>query len=83
MKRMLIVLGVASLMGLMGCSEEPVETVNNKPVYSPDGSSWYRVKFDGHIYVVMSGSQFRNGIVHDPDCPCHVKEVIIKEKLEK
>ena len=78
MKRMLIALGVASLMGLMGCDEDTVETVNGHVVtHKISGYTLSRVRYDGHIYIIRDGFH-QSGMVHDPDCPCHVKEKVEK-----
>lgn len=31
----------------------------------------YRYEYDGHKYILFGDSEFNNGVVHDPDCPCH------------
>ena len=35
----------------------------------------YRFKYDGHKYILFYAGDNRNGIVHDPDCPCHEQYV--------
>ena len=35
----------------------------------------YRYEYDGHKYILFGDSEFNNGVVHDPDCPCHTVEV--------
>ena len=34
----------------------------------------YRYEYDGHKYILFGDSEFNNGVVHDPDCPCHTVE---------
>lgn len=34
----------------------------------------YRYEYDGHKYILFGDSEYNNGIVHDPDCPCHTVE---------
>ena len=31
----------------------------------------YRYEYDGHKYILFGDSEYNNGVVHDPDCPCH------------
>lgn len=31
----------------------------------------YRYEYDGHKYILFGDSEINNGVVHDPDCPCH------------
>lgn len=33
----------------------------------------YKFQYNGHNYLMFSKSKFSNGVVHDPDCPCHNK----------
>lgn len=84
----LIVLGVA-LIGLTGCDTgcdesscyKPIGSINGHEVYSEKYLRFKKpllVKIDNHIYLFVG-----HGMVHYPDCPCHVKEIIIKDKLEK
>ena len=35
----------------------------------------YRFKYDGHKYILFYAGDNRNGIVHDPDCPCYEQYV--------
>ena len=34
----------------------------------------YRYEYDGHKYILFGDSEYNNGVVHDPDCPCHTVE---------
>jgi hypothetical protein len=34
----------------------------------------YRYEYDGHKYILFGDSEINNGVVHDPDCPCHTVE---------
>lgn len=31
----------------------------------------FRYEYDGHKYIMFGQNEYRNGVVHDPDCPCH------------
>lgn len=31
----------------------------------------HRYEYDGHKYILFGDSEYDNGVVHDPDCPCH------------
>lgn len=68
---MAILASAIILCGLYGYSDKPIETtISGKSVYSPP-SDIYRVKFDGHIYLLRGNSATHpGGICHDPDCPC-------------
>ena len=33
-----------------------------------------RFEYDGHKYIHFSVYVYHNGVVHDPDCPCHKEE---------
>lgn len=35
----------------------------------------YRYEYNGHKYILFGDSEYNNGVVHDPDCPCHTVEV--------
>lgn len=38
----------------------------------------YRYEYNGHKYILFGDSEFNNGVVHDPDCPCHTVEASSK-----
>ena len=38
----------------------------------------YRYEYDGHKYILFGDSEYNNGVVHDPDCPCHTVEAATK-----
>lgn len=37
--------------------------------------SVYRYEYDGHKYILFGDAEGSNGVVHDPDCPCHEQYV--------
>ena len=59
-----IVFMVLSVLLLVSCSKEQIVPVC-------DG--WYR----GHHYLVWGAPKYQNGVVHDPDCPCHLDTLSI------
>ena len=59
---------------LTGCKAETKEQRNER--YSHHITV---ITYKGHDYIVLSVSNWCNGITHDPDCPCHnVKQDTIK-----
>lgn len=60
MKKLIIILGALAL--LSACR---TETLISDPV---------RFEYDGHEYIYFPVSYYQNGVVHDPDCPCHNNE---------
>ena len=62
---------------LFGCEPE-----SQKTIYSSDGTTIYvrKFEFEGHQYIEFyrSGGAISydnyTGFVHDPDCPCTLKE---------
>jgi len=38
------------------------------------GLQVFRFEYGGHKYILFGGYETKNGIVHDPDCPCHTVE---------
>ena len=82
MKKILL-LGLLSL-GLLTSCESPATTASTDMygkyrIEFPDGNNSkyfviYKVKFKGHYYLAFEGTERRNGVVHDPDCPCHKYE---------
>ena len=40
---------------------------------STRGLSVYRYEYNDHKYILFGDSEYNNGVVHDPDCPCHNK----------
>lgn len=61
MKR-LIILGTMLL--LSACCE-----TNKEKVDFPVRARSYT--YEGHQYIMFLYNQYINGVVHDPDCPCH------------
>lgn len=57
MKKIIFI--VLSVLSLVFCSEEQIATP-------------YEWCYKGHRYLVWNKSQWFNGIVHDPDCPCRL-----------
>lgn len=64
MKKILI---LALVVLLASCSEEQMKKWDEKQ-YSPTSDCYYK----GHHYIIWEASRFLNGVVHDPDCPCHL-----------
>ena len=70
-----LVLSICAAILLCGCEPES-QTVS----YSEDGTKIYARKFDfeGHQYIEFyrpaGGYDNYTGYVHDPDCPCFIKE---------
>jgi len=40
-------------------------------LYAPTNIPYDSVVYKGHHYLIWNRSRFLNGVVHDPDCPCH------------
>ena len=62
-----IILIVLSVLSLVSCSEEQRKEIKNAEI--TPSYEWY---YKGHRYFVWNSSRWFNGIVHDPDCPCHL-----------
>lgn len=58
---------IGAMLLLSACSTETNKEVEllSKPV---------RFEYDGHKYIHFSVYVYHNGVVHDPDCPCHKEE---------
>lgn len=33
----------------------------------------HKIEYEGHSYIIMSGSKYQNGICHDENCKCKNK----------
>lgn len=70
MKRILFILAIAVLVG---CDQMMVHMDGwAHPVNSNDDKldvSLY--EYAGHRYLIFGHTTLANGVVHDPDCPCH------------
>jgi hypothetical protein len=42
----------------------------------------YSVSYKGHKYLFFN-SEYRLGVVHDPDCPCHKIDTIVIRQIEQ
>lgn len=62
-----IILFVSVIFLLVSCNEEQKKKVRESWITPTD--EWF---YKGHHYLEWSGSQYRNCIVHDPDCHCHL-----------
>lgn len=65
MKKCLLILGL--VLGLSSCN-------------NPHGSKSSEFNYKGHHYIKFeNGAKWTNNyamsVVHDPDCPCHKKEL--------
>lgn len=65
MKKIIFI--VLSALSLASCSEEQMKKLGESWITPTD--EWF---YKGHHYLEWSGSQYRNYIVHDPDCPCYL-----------
>lgn len=76
-----IILCLLSVVTMVSCSPsryEEMEATEGKSVkVSVQGYISLldigKVTYDGHSYIMFSGTSSLNGIVHDPDCVCHKK----------
>lgn len=65
MKKIIFI--VLSVLSFVSCSEEQRKELREAQI-APTDEWWYK----GYHYLVWSNSRSRKGIVHDPDCPCHL-----------
>ena len=83
MKKVIYIIATALLLAsCCGTTYESSYTDGNKEyMYIKLGTNSvksltvYRYEYDGHKYILFGDSEFNNGVVHDPDCPCHTVEV--------
>ena len=84
MKKVIYIIATALL--LASCCETTYETsrvdgtreriyINFKEQAAKKSLNVYRYEYDGHKYILFGDSEYNNGVVHDPDCPCHTVEV--------
>lgn len=64
MKKLLIILGATILISACDNSDKPLGHMF-KPI---------RFEYDGHRYIHFRMDLYRSGAVHDPECPCQIKE---------
>ena len=84
MKKVIYIIATALLLAAC-CSNSTYETsrvdATKEYVYINYEEHWcksvtvYRYEYDGHKYILFGDSEYNNGVVHDPDCPCHTVEV--------
>ena len=82
MKKIFYIIATALLLAsCCGTTYEPSYTDGNKEyMYIKLGTNSvkrltiYRYEYDGHKYILFGDSEINNGVVHDPDCPCHTVE---------
>ena len=67
-----IIFMVLSVLLLVSCSKELRRALIG-PQIEPVCDGWYR----GHHYLVWGAPEYQNGVVHDPDCPCHLDTLSI------
>ena len=80
MKKIFYTIATAFLLASC-CGSTTYETssveATRELVYIKFGEQWcksltvYKYEYDGHKYILFGDSEYNNGIVHDPDCPCH------------
>ena len=68
-----IIFMVLSVLLLVSCSEEQRQKLLGTSQIEPVCNGWYR----GHHYLVWGAPKYQNGVVHDPDCPCHLDTLSI------
>jgi uncharacterized protein YxeA len=84
MKKVIYIIATALLLASC-CSNTTYETshidgtkeyvyINFKEQVSKKSLTVYRYEYDGHKYILFGDSEYNNGVVHDPDCPCHTVE---------
>ncbi len=82
MKKVIYIIATALLLAsCCGTTYEISHTDGNKEyMYIKLGTNSvksltvYRYEYDGHKYILFGDSEINNGVVHDPDCPCHIVE---------
>lgn len=84
MKKIIGIIIIFLSVILVGCSKyEQAERERKEKcisVFSPyTNKVWYmecyRFSYDGHDYILFSNrSLLRGGVVHDPECPCHITQ---------
>lgn len=67
-----IIFMVLSVLLLVSCSKGLRRALIG-PQIEPVCDGWYR----GHHYLVWGAPKYQNGVVHDPDCPCHLDTLSI------
>ena len=45
----------------------------NYVIHNDNTITVYKFEYNGHSYIMFSHGHAENGVVHDPDCPCHTK----------
>ena len=85
MKKVICIIAMALCL-LSSCNMKEIEhkesDTEKEYLYLRDGQGTltvFRFEYDGHKYILFTAGDFRNGSVHDPDCPCH-KQYINKSK---
>lgn len=68
MKKLFLTILTLLALTLTGCGEETKEQRDER--YSHNIKV---ITYKGHDYIVLSISNYCNGITHDPDCPCYKK----------
>lgn len=81
---------LALTLGLAGCcdcndsrNETEVESTDEVLYINVPNDVSFRFQivdfeYRGHKYIIFRGSETKNGVVHDPDCPCHTVEATTK-----
>lgn len=73
MKKLLIL--ILSISLIAGCQQPTPPPLRQEDDRRLAATSWWREDFDGHTYIIRSGSDhgWGSGITHDPDCKCYSK----------
>ena len=74
MKKIMIL--VLTCICLISCGSRHNRETKEKKLSNIDYAE--RFEYDGHKYIIfhqLGSTNYtnRNGVVHDPDCPCHQK----------
>ena len=60
-----IIIAALSILAFASCSEEEMKQYIKEQNYPKED-----VYYKGHHYLIWDNSNYLNGVVHDPDCPC-------------
>jgi hypothetical protein len=66
----LLPLFLCASLALMSCESEGSSDIEMTTVSKSGWSTVKHFNYKEHSYILFSWSQYSNGIVHDPDCPC-------------
>lgn len=72
---LLLPLLLCASLALMSCGSERELGIEYTQVNQSLSGRTEHFNYEDHAYILFSFSRSSNGIVHDPDCPCHLKEL--------